>query len=130
MPYEDVLVHTATPLLWVTGPNWIEGEPDENRVPGTPFACCLFLPLPGQAQPRRGRRVVSVPTLLLATHDLADSPVDVRASDELDITAPELPPPWGGPDPVRWQVEGDPQPFGPPGEDLVGMQVALKRVED
>jgi hypothetical protein len=55
----------------------------------------------------------------------AESP---RADDELLITAIELSPATGA-ETVRWQIEGQPQPFGPPGEAVVGVQANLKRVE-
>lgn len=143
MAYDDVLVHTAVPVkptqaaddpdtAGVDERNWIEGEPDdsgasaEGGTPGTPIDCCLFLPLGTEEKPRRGRRVVTVPTLLFAVEDTAGVEVQLSPADQLDVTAPEV----TGPDPIRWQVDGGVQPFGPPGEDLIGKQVAVKRVDD
>lgn len=128
--YDDVLVHVAQPVRTETGTTWIEGVPEETEqtpVTGEQFPCCLFLPLAGEQIPPRGRRVVKVPTLLMATYDNAGNSVSIGPADELLVTAPELP---GHATPVRYQVDGAPQPFGPPGEELVGLQVTLKRVED
>lgn len=124
MAFEDILVHTARPLREEeTGPK-VDGRPPTAPVLGTPFACCLFLPAPGAEAERQGRRIKR-PTLLMATLDTAGEPVAVSAEFRLLVTAPEL-----GLDGVEWQVEGDPQPFGKPGEELIGMQATLRRVED
>ena len=119
MPYPDVLVHTAQSVAEVAGhtPPRVEGDYDVTEERGTPFACCLFMPLPGEAD-RRGRTVVE-PTVLLPGH------VSVARSERLLITAPEL----TGPDAVEWQVQGV-QPFGKPGNPLIGRQATLRRVED
>lgn len=146
MAYEDVLVHTATPYYTTVVPddedttdidesNWIEGEPDDTGntpspgggAAGTPFACCLFLPQSPEQGPPRGRRVVRVPTLLMAPEDNEGTALMLSPADTVSITAPELP---GHANGVLYQVEGEPQPFGPPGDDLIGMQATLKRVED
>lgn len=129
MPYEDVLVHTAVPAVRKEeGGAWVQGEPsnESDPRPGVPVACCLFLPLSGEQQAPRGRRAVRVPLLLLSHTDEDGADVDLGPADEVDVTAPEL----TGPDPVRWQIDGYPQPFGPPGEELIGKQVNVKRVED
>lgn len=139
MPYDDVLVHRATPVAamqvtdgedeYIEGEpdeDWIEGEPDVDEVPGTPFDCCLFLPQGTEQAAPRGRRTITRPTLLLAAEDDEGLPVLAAAELLLDIVAEEL----TGPTPVRWQVDGDPQPFGKPGTSIIGSQVALKRVRD
>lgn len=128
MPYEDVLVHLATPLTVVTAENWLGGDPDEDEVPLTPIPVCLFLPLGGEENSApRGRRSIRRPTLLMGERDLADDLTDYLVpSDQLDVLAPEL----TGPDPLRWQIDGWSQPFGPPGEEPIGRQAILKRVED
>lgn len=137
MPYEDILVHRATPLRTLTPDadedDWAEGDyspvPD---TPGTPFDCCLFLPA-GQPQPTAALgRQVRVPTLLCSPEDDLGVPPVLAPEDELDIVAEELNVQEGrAPDAaVRWQVEGTGQPFGKPGEDVIGSQVTLKRVDE
>jgi hypothetical protein len=125
MAYADVLVHTARPVREEeTGPK-VDGRPSTEPVEGTPFDCCLFLPAPSAEAERQGRRVKR-PQLLMATHDRAAQPVAVSAEFRLLVTAPEV----TGAEPVLWQVEGDPQPFGKPGEPLIGQLAILRRVED
>lgn len=126
MSYEDALAHRAIPVGTVTAGNWIEGDPDEEEDAGTGFDCALFLPMGGEQNPPRGRRAVRTPTLLLAPLDDRGELVTVSPEDQLDITAPEI----TGPSALRWQVNGFPQPFGPPGEPIIGSQVTLVRVED
>lgn len=128
MAYDDVLQHEATPLITLTDPvNWIEGDPDEDEVPVTPVPCALFLPLGGEDnQTPRGRRSIRRPTLLLAQEDLLGDPVELSTEDRLSILAPEL----TGPEPLTWQIDGHTQPFGRPGEEPIGKQVIVKRVED
>lgn len=111
------------------GAGWIEGEKGTSPEPivrGV-FPCFLFLPL-GQEEAGPRSRKVTRPTVMW---DPAELPVGVespRADSELVITAVELAPAAGA-DTVRWQIEGQPQPFGPPGEPVVGVQASLKRVE-
>lgn len=137
MPYEDILVHRAIPLRTVTPDrdeeDWVDG--DYSPVPdteGTPFDCCLFLPA-GQPQPAAplGRQV-RVPTLLCAAVDDEDKPPVLAPEDELDVIAEELNLQEGraADARVRWQVEGTGQPFGRPGDDVIGAQVTLRRVEE
>lgn len=141
-----ILVHTATPVSYtegVPGDLWIEGEPGDEgpqRVEGQPFACVLFLPGPGgeEAGPFKPR-VVRRPTLLYSpTRTIVDgarglvaddSEIALTHEDELLISAPELAGWAGGQARARWQLEGDSQPFGPPGS-LIGVQATLRRVED
>lgn len=125
MPFEDILVHTGRPVApETTGPK-VNGKATVEDVQGTPFSCCLFLPAPGGEEDRGGRRVKR-PTLLVSPVDRSGEPVTVAAKLKLLVTAPEL----TGPTAVLWQVEGDPQPFGKPGEPLIGSQATLRRVED
>lgn len=140
-----ILVHTATPVSYVEGvegDQWIEGEPGEGGpepVEGVPFECVLFLPSPGgeEANPYKPR-VVRRPTLLYnpdrnildATRGLIGdgSDIELSAEDELLILAPELVP-WTKAARARWQLEGDSQPFGPPGS-VFGAMATLLQVRD
>lgn len=66
------------------------------------------------------------PTLMWeATDEEGELMPLVRINDELEIVAPEL----TGEDPVTWQVIGEPQPLGPPG-NVIGFQATLVRVSD
>lgn len=121
--YEDILVHTGRTIVTVAAAEKTssgravqsETEPDAD----TPtWECCLFLPRPS-AEEDRGQRKVKRPELLL------DPAVEVEAEDRVEVLAPEL----TGPGFVRWEVEGDPQPFGPPGEELVGKLALVRRVK-
>lgn len=139
MAFEDVLVHTAVPLevgegTYVEG-HFVPGEPE----PGNPFACVLFLPDPSSedASPQviYGRRIVQ-PTLLYSPRRLLPpAPAEMVAlapEDEVDVTAPEINVAEGreAGAALRWQVAGRPQPFGRPGDEPVGFQVTLRRVEE
>lgn len=133
MPLEDVLVHTATPWRTVEARELVEGDVDVEEAPGTPFACCLFLPQGVEDAPNpRGGRQVRRPTLLVGPEDDLGQPTALSHEDELDVIAAELNLAEGRPADaaVRWQVDGSAQPFGPPGEDVVGYQVALVKVDD
>lgn len=147
-----VLKHSARRLAYVevtpeTVLDWVEGEPgggDEDDPPeeGGPgplisgsFPCVLFLPLGTEDAPSEGRtRKVSVPTLLWEPEGAAEVAVpDIGADDELLIAAPELAAYFeqaeGEEEGVgRWQVDGRPQPFGPPGR-VIGAQARLRQVE-
>lgn len=153
MPLPDhVLVHTAVPLEYdepqSTPAEWIEGEPGPfgggEPVQGVPFPCVLFLPSPGGETPNQYRpRVVEVPTVLFnpartldrgavpgdAPASPADgSPIALARESELLVYAPELAP-WTGGEPVRWQLVGVAQPFGPPGS-VIGVQAEVRQVLD
>lgn len=125
MALEDVCVHTARPVQSEASGPKVDGRPQVSVVEGTPFECCLFLPAPGGEDERQGRRVRR-PTLLMLPEDTAGERLEVKAKQRLRITALEV----TGPAAVEWQVEGDPQPFGKPGDDLIGWQATLRRVED
>lgn len=134
-----ILVHTATPVSNTEAqsdpPEWIEGEPGPDGggepTPGASFPCVLFLPSPGGSQDTPYRpRVVRTPTLLYnPTRDTDDTPIIVLNENELLIDAPELAAWTGGVSPARWLTDGDPQPFGPPGE-LFGIMATLRMVKD
>lgn len=145
----DLLVHVAIPTRYEEDPGvgeWIEGEPGPQGpepVTGVAFPLVLFLPLgteeaPGTESPR-GRKV-SRPTIMfeplrpLGWPQQPGTPITLGADDELLIFAPELAQFF---EQVageaigtgRWQVEGAPQPFGPPGE-VIGVQANVKQVRD
>lgn len=130
MPVEDIMVHTATPAGVVESGEWIEGERDVSRdASATPFGCCLFLPRGSEDAGGMRSRQVSRPTLLYLPTDLQGEPVTVGPNDELVIDAPELAQ-WTGGNPSRWQVDGRPQPAGPPGEAPIVVQAQLVAVGD
>lgn len=122
----DSTGHLATPILQLEEAEWHEGEPDVADAAFTPFECALFLPLGQEQDTPRGRRVIKRPTLLASPVDLLNDDIVLEADGFLDITATEL----TGADPVRWQVDGAAQPFGRPGDEPIGFQTYLKRVED
>lgn len=134
----SLLVHTATPQVTTAGPDaetqWIEGTPStEGTKPraGVPFPCVLFLP---QAPEQAGEqvswkpRVLTRPTLLYNPTRDDGTPVRLTKDAELDVLAVDLAP-FLGAETVRWQLDGDPQPAGPPGRPVVVI-ANLKRVED
>lgn len=131
MPYLDVLVHTARVGRRIVGTEWVEGEYSEVEEFGPPFDCCLFLPQGTESPEGRGRRVRE-PTLLIGPDDQAGDPVAVEATDELLIVAPELNLAEGmaAETEVRWTVVGSGQPFGKPGNDVIGLQLTIRRVVD
>lgn len=121
--------HAAVSMTYAEGPDeaeWIEGEPGDGpeTVPAAAFPCFLFLPL-GQEEPGPRSRKVSRPTVMWDPAEVTGD--DPTADDELVIEAPEYAPVTGAAA-ARWQVEGSPQPFGPPGGPLVGVQATLKQV--
>jgi len=131
VPYLDVLVHRATPLLTRATGGLVEGRRSIGQVPGTPFDCCLFLPQGSKSADGRGRRVRE-PTLLVAPEDDLGMPVQAGPEDELLIVAPELNVAEGLPaeTAVRYRIAGEAQPFGKPGNDIIGRQLTLVRVDD
>ena len=129
MPLEDILAHVATPIREEElGPK-IDGERDTDDVRGEPFDCVLFLPL-GKEDDRRGRQVKR-PQLMFLPFTQSGAPFALKPEDRLGIVAPELNAALGEPAEreVEWQVDGDPQPLGKPGEDVVGLLANLRRVE-
>jgi hypothetical protein len=112
------------------GAGWIEGEPGAGPQPvyGPGFPCFLFLPLGSEDSGSPRSRKISRPTVMWDPAEVVGG-VSPTASNELWIEAPELAAVVGGPA-ARWQIEGDPQPFGPPGAKLVGVQATLKQVKD
>lgn len=136
-----VLVHTATPVEYVedaAAVEWIEGEPGASGGPepvrGAPFPVVLFLPLGTEQEDRPRSRKVTAPTVLWEPVNAdtgAEAPV-LDADAELLILAPELKGYFeqvdGEPEGTgRWQIDGNPQPFGPPGR-VIGVQARLKAV--
>jgi hypothetical protein len=132
MPYEDVLVHTAVPIVKRRRTTTVDGDTGgTGDEPGTPFDCCLFLPQGSEQSTPFGRQVRR-PTLLVAPEDSLGQPVALPFNAEVDVIAEELNLAEGRPAEanVRWQVDGSPQPFGKPGDDVIGYQVTVKRVEE
>lgn len=131
-----VLVHVATPMEFVEGDtDWIEGEPGDGpeATPGTDFKCVLFLPLGTEDEGEPRARKISRPLLMWEPVNVdGDALTPVTANSELLIVAPELAGSFEPVDPDapgtgRWQIEGAPQPFGPPGS-IIGFQATLKQV--
>jgi hypothetical protein len=136
MSFSDVLKHRAVPYRRTESSTWVEGE----RVPnaedadgGAEFRCMLFLPAPGSENTTPAyfspKRIVQ-PTLLYWPKDVAGAPVALSAEDELGVISPELNVAQGRAEgaEVRWQVQGDPQAFGPPGRPVIGFLATLQRV--
>lgn len=139
--------YTAVEVTPESALDWIEGEPgggeeddpaDEGgpqRVESGEFPCVLFLPLGSESAPSEGRsKKVTVPTLLWEPDGTAAVPVpDLGPDDEILISAVELAE-WfeqaaGFPAGTGlWQIDGAPQPFGPPGGPVIGVQARLKQV--
>lgn len=139
MALSDVCVHVATPLRETEDKgDWVEGEyRTSGKVPGTPFDCCLFLPIGeeesgGGTAVRQGGRQVTRPTLLFLPEDHAGAQVSVNRELELLIVAEELNLARGmaANASERWLVDGDPQPFGKPGDDVIGYQARLSKVDE
>lgn len=137
MPLEDVLVHVATPVRMkaalTAAEDWIEGEfAEEPDATGTPFACCLFLPQGTESSGSGRTRKVTEPLLLYGDLDQDGDPVALKADDELLIVAPELNVAQGlaADASVRWMVNGAPQLFGRPGDEPLGGQITVRRIED
>jgi hypothetical protein len=128
VPLPDVCIHTCTPVSMVESGELVEGETDIEPQEGTPFQGILFLPQGGEEPNPYRPRKISRPTLLYLPLDSEGQPVVLAAEDELLITAAELAP-WTGATEARWQVDGTPQPFGPPGS-VIGIQAALVKVDD
>lgn len=112
---------------------WIEGEPGEDGPVATAVGvvpCFLFLPLGGEEPQPRSRKVTRPQVMF----DPAEVAGEVPGSDdELLIGAPELAAFFvqadGAPAGTgRWQIEGAPQPFGAPGERVIGALANLKAV--
>lgn len=132
-------MHVATPTRFeqddtVPAEEWIEGEPGDTGPEPTqlaPVPCLLFLP---QAPETAGGevawkpRVITRPTLLYNPSRPDGTDVGLKKDDELLIDAPDLAP-WVGQNPARWQLDGIPQPAGPPGRPVVVI-ATLKRIED
>lgn len=133
MALGDVLVHSAVPVLKRERGTSVDGDTGgSGEESGTPFDCCLFLPQGQEEQARPFGRQVRRPTLLVAPLDRLGQPTALPFKAEVDVIAPELNLAEGRPAEanVRWQVDGSPQPFGRPGDDVIGYQVTLLRVEE
>lgn len=132
MPLADVCLHRGTRYEDRESGGYVEGSSDVGPVAVQSFACCLFLPLGDEVPDARGGRQVRRPTLLVMPLDEVDAPVALGPKVIVGIVAPELNVAEGlAPDvEVRWQVQGSAQPMGKPGDDIIGFQVNLLRVED
>lgn len=128
MPFADIMVHVGVVLEVQSSGGYAQGEPAEvEPVPKQTIDCFLQLPRGADEDEEapRGRRKITRPTLMYEPFDILGGDFTLKAEDLIDITAPEL----TGPDPVRWQVVGDAEPFARPG-DLIGSRSYLRRVED
>lgn len=129
MAFGDILNHEAVRIREAESGEWVEGARDEGPVEGPTFDCVVFLPGP-QAEQNRGARQVKKPTLMFEPVDVAGGNFELVAEDQVRVTAADEEPN------VRkliegvWEVDGDPQPFGRPGDPVVGLQAGLKRVSD
>lgn len=130
-----VLRHRAVPLSLVEDDSdpdeWPEGEPGEGPEPteGTEFRCILFLPTGTEDDNPFRPRNITRPTLLYEPVDELGADLPLEAAHELRVTADREPPPARALIEGRWQVDGDPQAFGPPGR-TIGMLANLSRVGD
>lgn len=147
MPLGDVMVHSATPVSTTDGEaaTWVEGEPDEDRTAGPAFDCFYMEGRGASEQPAipRGRRKVEQPTILYEPERDDGSVIHLVAEDEIVIDPGDDDGLWavfGGAGQtvtvgeeevpgVLFQVDGDPEPFQPPGE-VIGYEARLKRVVD
>lgn len=126
MPLGTVTVHRAVPIEARKSETWVEGQRAVDREKGIPFSVLLQLPTGGAEEVvPRGRRTVRQPQILYEPFDDEGNDVLLSAEDELEVTAPEL----TGPEPVCWEVDGEPTPLAKPGH-LIGYLARLKRVED
>lgn len=125
--------HVAVPVSYEDEgvADWIEGEPTAGgleAVDGNAFPCILFLPTPGAQDTPYRLRTVQTPTMLFNPRRPDNTIVTLSHEDELLITASELAP-WTGAETTRWQVDGEPQPFGPPGS-VIGLLATVRQVRD
>jgi hypothetical protein len=127
MALGDKTIHPAVPVEPKKSGEWVEGRRQVAEDEGPPFHVLLQLPTGGTEDSTvpRGRRVIKQPQILYEPFADDGSEVELKAADELLVTAPEL----TGPNPVRWQVDGAPTPLAKPGF-LIGWLARLKRVED
>lgn len=126
-----VLKHRATPQVLAADDEgeWEAGERGAGAAPqpGVAFACMLFLPAGvEEANPFRPRNITR-PTLLYEPTNVAGGDVELRMEMELTLVAANEAPPARALLEGRWQVDGDPQAFGPPGR-TIGMMTNLQRV--
>lgn len=129
MPFPDILRHSGVRIREQKSGEWVEGSRDVGPVESQPFDCILFLPPPGGETNRRGRQVKR-PTLMYEPIDVTGADFGLKKTDSVRLTAAEEDPPVRALIEGVWEVDGDPQPFGPPGEVVVGLQATLKRVSD
>jgi hypothetical protein len=130
MPLGSVLLHVGVPLReqpTEEDPEYVEGEPATTEpTEGAEFDCLLIFPRGGDEEtPPRGRRTVKRPVILYEPFDVAGADLVLKAEDQVKVTAEEL----TGPEPVTWQIDGEPTPMAKPGF-LVGIEAALKRIDD
>ena len=141
MALGDVMVHLATPIETTTDDNYIEGESDDLRAPVEAFDC-FYMHGRGATEASnvpRGRRKIEQPTILYEAEREDGTMIHLSAKDEIVIDAEEVlgiaayPIEVDGDEilvpGVLFQVDGDPEPFQPPGE-VIGYEARLKRVVD
>jgi hypothetical protein len=125
MGLNAVLVDQARTVRRVAGPR-IGGRSSMTELLGPLFRARLFLDTasaPETEDTNRGRRkTVPRPTLMCGVADLAGDPLDVKASDELDVFSAEL----GN---ARWRITEDPKPIRKK-RRVIGMQLMLERMAE
>ena len=114
----------ARVLRKVAGPMKVEGRRLHQTVEGEWFRCRLFLEGATEDQDAGwGRRkTVARPQMMCGVRDVAGNAIEIRASDEILITSPEL-------GEARWKVNGDPQPIRKK-RPVIGFLVELERLHE
>lgn len=132
MPIDNAFNATGWPVRREEEGPWIDGERDAEETVGDPFDCGLFLPTGEKPATPRGGRSVRRPTLIYEPEDRIGQTLALSHEDEVDVVAPEINLAEGRDEDevVRWSVDGKPQPFGRPGDEPVGFQATLLKVDD
>lgn len=118
-----VMKHQANVVTREEAGDVVEGEQSAEPTLGPMFKCLLQLPNATSSRPY-GKQL-DQPAVLFETKASNRTKIVVVDANTLKILAPEL----TGPDPVEWEVDGDPEPLAPPGR-VIGYQAKLKRVSD
>ena len=103
-----------------TGGAKVEGRTPMRAVPGEWFRCRLVIePAPEREDQQGGRRVVAAASLVTGHVDENGEPVEVRASDTLEVER-------SGP----WRIVAEPQPLAAGRGRVVGWLVQLQRLAE